>query len=110
MFNGEIYNYQELRAQLEQNDDVIFQTTSDTEVLQEALIHWGVDTTLKRIKGMFAFAFFDKINQTISIARDRIGIKPLFYAISDNRLVFASELKAICCGAVMNQPRQDLLN
>ncbi len=110
VFNGEIYNYQELRAQLEQNDDVIFQTTSDTEVLQEALIHWGVDTTLKRLNGMFAFAFFDKINQTISLARDRIGIKPLFYAISDNRLVFASEVKAICCGAGMNQPRQDLLN
>jgi len=110
VFNGEIYNYEELRTLLVLKDKVLFKTTSDTEVLQAALIHWGIDTTLKRLKGMFAFAFYDKMNQTISIARDRIGIKPLFYSTSDKRLVFASELKAICCGAGINIIRQDLLH
>ncbi len=94
VFNGEIYNYLELRAELEALGSV-FRTASDTEVLLEALLLWG-DAALPRLNGMFAFAFWREQTRTLLVARDRFGEKPLF--IGRGRLdtvVVASEMKAI---------------
>jgi len=109
VYNGEIYNYQDLRARLEKNHHIIFQTSSDTEVLHQALTHWGVPATLEYIKGMFAFGFYDSVKKVITIARDRLGIKPLFYSVSNEQLVFASEVKALCHGYGMQRLRPHLL-
>lgn len=95
IYNGEIYNFAALRSDLEKNYNVVFTGTSDTEVLFYGLIHWGTLPTLKRIKGMFAFAFYDSKEHTVCIARDRIGIKPLFYSYKDGVFCFASELKTL---------------
>lgn len=102
VFNGEIYNFKALRERLTEQNRVSFSTTSDTEVLFYALIHWGIKKTLAELRGMFAFAFYDKKKETVIIARDRIGIKPLFYSNYDGNLYFASELKAITKGAGFN--------
>tara|TARA_Y100000589_G_C27197767_1_gene647750 strand:+ start:1803 stop:3677 length:1875 start_codon:yes stop_codon:yes gene_type:complete len=93
VFNGEIYNYREIRKELEFIGKK-FIGTSDTEVLLEALIEWG-EETLQKLNGMFAFAFWDNKYNTLLIARDRYGIKPLYYAIQNNIFIFASEQKAI---------------
>ncbi|MBA4338928.1 MAG: asparagine synthase (glutamine-hydrolyzing) [Hyphomonas sp.] len=92
-FNGEIYNYREVRADLEAIGEV-FATQTDTEVLMAALIRWGEDALL-RLNGMFAFAFWDGHSRTLMLARDRIGEKPLYYAFAGQDLVFASEIKAL---------------
>ncbi len=75
VFNGEIYNFQPLRKLLEQRGHV-FRTRSDTEVLLQAIIEWGVNG-LARLDGMFAFAVYDTLDDTLLVARDRVGIKPL---------------------------------
>ncbi len=93
VFNGEIYNYRELRAELQQLGHA-FGTASDTEVILAAYRQWGNDC-LEKLNGMFAFALFDARDRTIFLARDRAGEKPLFYAIDDGALRFASELKAL---------------
>jgi asparagine synthase (glutamine-hydrolysing) len=94
VFNGEIYNFRELRLELEQRG-VRFQTTSDTEVLLYSLIHGDAREVLRRLSGMFALAFYDTETQTLLLARDRFGMKPL-YLYDDNRLIaFASEVKAL---------------
>ena len=93
VFNGEIYNYRELRRELEQ-DGEDFQSASDTEVILLGYRKWGKEV-LERLRGMFAFAIWDAHLQQLFLARDRIGIKPLFYAPIANALVFASEIKAI---------------
>lgn len=90
-FNGEIYNYLELRKELEL-EGVKFSTHSDTEVLLHALVVWGVERALLRITGMFAFALLDTENNTVTLARDPFGIKPLSYTFVKGGLVFASEL------------------
>jgi len=95
VFNGEIYNYLELKEELLKRFDVEFSTTSDTEVLFYGLIHWGLELTLKRLKGMFAFAFYDISNRKVFFARDRTGMKPFFYSIRGGQMVFSSELKGI---------------
>lgn len=92
-FNGEIYNYRDLRRELESRGH-FFCTASDTEVILEAYREWGVDC-LGRLNGMFAFALFDLRNQQLFMARDRAGEKPLFYRLSNGTLTFASELKAL---------------
>lgn len=93
-FNGEIFNYQEIEAEL-LGLGHRFRTRSDTEVIVHAWEQWGVDC-LKRFNGMFAFAIWDRREQSLFIARDRLGVKPLFYAVlADGTLVFGSELKAI---------------
>jgi asparagine synthase (glutamine-hydrolysing) len=92
-FNGEIYNYLALRTQL-CKEGIVFNTNSDTEVLLNALIHWGIDA-LQRLSGMFAFALFDKDEETLWLARDRFGVKPLFYHQSEHHLLFASTSSAI---------------
>lgn len=93
VFNGEIYNYRELRGELEQAGPR-FRTASDTEVILAAYRAWDVDC-LARLNGMFAFALYDKTRRRLFLARDRAGEKPLFYSHRGGRFIFASELKAL---------------
>jgi asparagine synthase (glutamine-hydrolysing) len=93
VFNGEIYNFVELRAELERGG-VVFRSASDTELLLAAWAAWGPGC-LTRIVGMFAFAIVDTVANTLTLARDAFGIKPLFYIADRSRLVFASEQKAL---------------
>lgn len=95
VFNGEIYNYLDLKQELIASHQQKFLTTSDTEVLFFGLIHWGLELTLKKLKGMFAFAFYDFLEGKISLARDRTGMKPLFYSTKNSKLIFSSEIKGI---------------
>ncbi|MDY0011729.1 MAG: amidotransferase 1, exosortase A system-associated [Rhodocyclaceae bacterium] len=94
VFNGEIYNFQALVPELEALGHV-FHTKSDTEVIVHAWEAWGEDC-VKRFRGMFAFALWDRNRQTCFLARDRLGVKPLFYAVlSDGTVAFGSELKVL---------------
>jgi len=93
-YNGEVYNFPELRKQLE-NLGYAFKTHCDTEVIVYAWQAWGEDC-VNHLRGMFAFAIWDKSQQTLFLARDRLGIKPLFYScLSNGQLIFSSELKAL---------------
>ncbi|MCM8537450.1 MAG: asparagine synthase (glutamine-hydrolyzing) [Lentisphaeraceae bacterium] len=94
VFNGEIYNYKELRETLS-NEGESFIGDSDTEVLLLALTNWGIEPTLEKLNGMFAFAFWDNQERNLYLARDRMGIKPLFYGFCGKNFVFGSELKAL---------------
>ena len=93
VYNGEIYNYIELRTEL-QKDGVTFATNTDSEVLLQAYIHWGRNG-LNQLNGMFAFAVYDMQEDSLFIARDRYGVKPLYYYQSEDELIFASEIPAI---------------
>jgi len=94
VFNGEIYNYQELIPELQALGHV-FHTKSDTEVIVHAWESWGANC-VKRFRGMFAFALWDRNQQTFFMARDRLGVKPMYYAVlDDGTLLFGSELKSI---------------
>jgi asparagine synthase (glutamine-hydrolysing) len=96
VFNGEIYNYVDLRKQLEALGHR-FYTASDTETIVHAYEEWGEDT-FGRLRGMFGIALWDRRNSTLLLARDRVGIKPLHYAIVQDRLYFGSEIKSILAG------------
>lgn len=93
VFNGEIYNFRELRALLEKKYD--FASATDTEVLIYGYKEWGPEGLLKRINGMFAFAIWDAAKKLLFLARDRLGKKPLYYHIKGNQLIFASEIKSL---------------
>jgi asparagine synthase (glutamine-hydrolysing) len=93
VFNGEIYNYQELRTFLLSKGH-LFKTRTDTEVIVHLYEELGPEC-LQKLRGMFAFAIWDGRTKTIFLARDRVGIKPLYYCLSNSSLVFASEIKAI---------------
>jgi len=96
--NSEIYNYKELKDELEHNYN--FRSQSDTEVLLRSYEAWGIDS-LKKIRGMFAFAIWDNINNKLILARDRIGIKPLYYFSRNNIFIFSSELRAIVASKIV---------
>lgn len=91
IFNGEIYNYLELKEELK--NKYKFKTKSDTEVLLKGFEEWGIDVT-KHLRGMFAFAIWDKKKKELYLARDQWGIKPLYYYKNDKTFMFASEIKA----------------
>lgn len=93
-YNGEIYNFPELREELVKQG-VTFRGSSDTEVLLEALVRWGVELALKRLNGMFAFAYWDQRERKLWLARDRFGEKPLYYSWQKGMFFFGSELKAL---------------
>jgi asparagine synthase (glutamine-hydrolysing) len=92
-YNGECYNFPELRRQLE-SEGCNFRGQSDTEIIVEGIARWGVRQTLGRLNGMFAFAVWDTVQRRLFLARDRIGIKPLYYGRSNGVFWFGSELKA----------------
>jgi len=93
VFNGEIYNYQELRKDLQARGHV-FRTQTDTEVIVHLYEEFG-ERCVEKLRGMFAFGIWDGRNETLFLARDRVGIKPLYYTSTEKSLVFASEIKAI---------------
>jgi asparagine synthase (glutamine-hydrolysing) len=90
-FNGEIYNYRELREEL---GEASFQTTSDTEVILRAYEEWGMHC-VEKLRGMFAFALWDAKKQKVFVARDRFGIKPFYYTVQNGKFYFASEIKTL---------------
>ena len=99
VFNGEIYNFRQLRTEL-QMAGVVFRSTSDTEVLLQALCTWG-EGAVEKLQGMFAFAFYHASSQRILLARDPLGIKPLYVAALPDRFVFASEVRAILASGLV---------
>ncbi len=104
-FNGEIYNFRELRTLLEREGQPFFEQ-SDTEVVLRAYEQWG-DACVDRLQGMFAFAIWDPQRQRLFAARDRLGIKPFYYRWQDRTLTFASELKAILAADPDQRPALD---
>ena len=102
VYNGEIYNFKALARELTDRGHR-FRTVCDTEVIVHAWEEWGPDC-VKRFRGMFAFALWDERQQTLFLARDRLGIKPLYYAhLADGRLIFGSEMKALLCDPAMER-------
>jgi asparagine synthase (glutamine-hydrolysing) len=94
IYNGEVYNYREMRRELEQ-EGAQFRSTGDTEVVLQALSRWGPQQSVERFNGMFAFAYLDRREGALWLARDRIGIKPLLVADTGAELIFGSEAKAL---------------
>lgn len=103
VFNGEIYNYIELKLRLER--EYQFTTNSDTEILIKAYQKWGRNCVHK-LNGMFAFAIWDKKKQTLFAARDRFGVKPLYYTVENEVLYFASEIKALFAAGMPKEPNK----
>jgi asparagine synthase (glutamine-hydrolysing) len=101
VFNGEIYNYQELRTNL-QNEGYPFKTDSDTEVILAQYEHDGTDC-VNHFNGMFAFAIWDELEQRLFLARDRLGVKPLYYYWDGIHFLFASEIKAILASGLVKK-------
>lgn len=97
VFNGEIYNYLELKATLKK--EFRFKTLSDTEVILVAYRKWG-HSMLERLNGMFSFAIWDKLEKRLFSVRDRFGVKPFYYAVKDDHLLFSSEIKALWAAGV----------
>ncbi|MFV8342103.1 asparagine synthase (glutamine-hydrolyzing) [Flavobacterium sp. XS2P39] len=103
VFNGEIYNYIELKAELRDRYD--FKTESDTEVLLAAFIAYGT-RCLQKLNGMFAFAIWDNQDKKMFAGRDRFGVKPFYYSISNNSFYFSSEIKALHAAGVSKEPNE----
>lgn len=97
VFNGAIYNFRELRRELEARGHA-FRSDTDTEVIIEGYREWGLDGTVERLRGMFAFGLWDDEARKLFLVRDRLGVKPLVYAVRDGRLAFASTVRALRAG------------
>lgn len=106
-YNGELYNYIELRDELRKYG-VRFHTESDTEVIIQSYLKWGIEC-LNKFNGMWAFALWDNKNQTLYLTRDRIGEKPLYYYYNDNKVIWGSEIKTIIAGGVSKELNDDVL-
>src|SRR5437016_3415969 len=102
IFNGEIYNFGVLRGELE-SLGVHFRGHGDTETLLHALTQWGPEKTIPRLQGMFAFAFYQPAQQRLVLARDSIGIKPLYIAKIPGGLIFASEVRALLASGLIDR-------
>jgi asparagine synthase (glutamine-hydrolysing) len=108
IYNGELYNYKDLKFELQRaehgskNIPYIFKTNTDTEVILASYLRWG-NTCMKRFNGMFAFAIWDTVEQKVFIARDRLGVKPLYYQYKNNTLVFASEIRALIYSGIVDK-------
>lgn len=109
VYNGETYNFREIKANL-QKEGVSFKTESDTEVILQAYRNWGIERCLDTIEGMWAFAIYDKKQQKVILARDRYGEKPLYYQQKEDKILFASELKAFQPNALNNVIDETALN
>jgi len=94
VFNGEIYNYRELAAQL-RSAGYAFRSAGDTEVIPAAIDAWGVETAVRRLNGIFAFALWDSATRHLHLVRDHVGVKPLYYGCRGSTLMFGSSLKAL---------------
>src|SRR5262249_44012937 len=92
-YNGEIYNFREIRTELSAHGDA-FASERDTEVIIAAYQQWGLDS-VQRFRGMFAFALWDSARQQLHLCRDRFGVKPLYFSVKGGRLAFASETRAL---------------
>jgi asparagine synthase (glutamine-hydrolysing) len=106
-FNGEIYNYLELRQELSRAGHQ-FATTSDTEVLLHGYLEWGIELH-SRLNGMWAFGLWDATTETLLVSRDRIGEKPVYYASTGDAFVFASEIKALLAFGISDEPELSVL-
>lgn len=108
VFNGEIYNYKQLRDDLEKLGEK-FTSQSDTEVLLAAFVRWG-EECLSRLNGIFAFAIWDRDEEKLTLVRDQIGVKPMYYHFDGTRLIFSSELKALLVHDLKRELDQAALN
>jgi asparagine synthase (glutamine-hydrolysing) len=108
IYNGEVYNYIELKKELEALGH-IFDTTSDTEVILKAYEEWGFDCQ-KKFNGMWAFAIWDAREKHLFLSRDRIGEKPLFFSLCDNSFLFGSEIKSILAYGFIYKAASQLLH
>lgn len=102
VFNGAIYNFRELRVELEAQQ-YKFKSHTDTEVLIHGYDAWGLDRLLEKIRGMFAFALWDDRKRTLFLVRDRLGVKPLLYASQNGQIAFASTARALRAGGFVDQ-------
>ncbi len=105
IFNGEIYNYLEIRNELRGSVD--FKTQSDTEVLLQAFIRWG-ENCLDRFNGMFSFAIWDQKEKSLFAARDRFGVKPFYYSLQYSNFYFSSEIPTLFAGGIPKIPRESV--
>ena len=108
VFNGEIYNFKDIRLELDHYD---FRSGTDTEVLIYGYKEWGPEGLLRRLNGMFAFAIWDGSKRQLFLARDRLGIKPLYYSFSEQGIIFASEMKSLLqCPEIKRELDVDAIN
>jgi asparagine synthase (glutamine-hydrolysing) len=107
VFNGEIYNFRELRAELIASG-LVFKGTGDTEAVLAGYLRWG-EGVLSKLRGMFAFALWDGRSRTVLLVRDRLGIKPLFYGFDRTTLRFGSEIKAVLAQLSVIEPRREAI-